>query len=90
MIKKQIGWQIEKFEFSGSLEGRPVYEQLRLQIQSMQTNGWEVESVHVLGYEASNGNAMVLVSLAKYEYVPDDYYTPAETAVKVGRPKKDA
>lgn len=93
MIKKQIGWQMEKFEFTGSLEGRQVYEQLRREIQSMQTNGWEVQSAHVLGYEATNGNSMVLLNLVKYEYVDESYFgadVPQEVTAKVGRPKKDA
>lgn len=82
MIKKQIDWQMDKFEFSGDVNGRQVYEQLRYQIKSMLVNGWEVESVHVLGYESTNGNAMVLVNLAKYEYVDESAVVPMKATVK--------
>jgi len=83
MIKKQIDWQMDKFEFAGDINGRQVYEQLRYQIKSMLVNGWEVESVHVLGYESTNGNAMVLVNLAKYEYVDESSLVPMKSASKV-------
>jgi len=65
-MRKQIDWQLEKFEFSGSQEGREVYTELRKQIKELQKNGWEVEFTQVLGYETSTGSAMVLLGLCKY------------------------
>jgi hypothetical protein len=68
MIKKQIDFQMEKFQFSSSLEGRAVYDQIRTEIKDLMKHGWEIFSVDVLGYEPTKGDAIVLVSLVRYVF----------------------
>ena len=90
MIKKQTNWQIEKFTFSGSLGERMEYDQLRREIQAMQTNGWEVQSTEMLGYDPTNSNAVILVTLVKYEWVEESVEVKLNAKAAVDELKKAA
>ena len=89
MIKKQIGWQTEKFTFSADMAKNQIYRQLRAEVQGMQQNGWEVISQNAAGYDPTNGDITMVIGLVKFEWVPEPVETPVAEKKSVGRPAKE-
>lgn len=90
MIKKQVSWQAEKFSFSADMSKNQVYQGLRQDIKNMQANGWEVISQEVAGYDQGNGDVIIVLGLAKYEYIPEPAPEPSPVASPEGTVKLKA
>ena len=90
MIKKQIGFQVDKLTYGVSDKATPP-AQLRADVQAMQTNGWEVLSCVPAGYDSQYGDIILVITMVKYEWVPEpvEAVTPPAKAVRVTT-KKDA
>jgi len=99
MIKKQVNWQAEKFSFSSDMSKNQIYQNLRNELKSLFQNGWEVISQEVAGYDTSNGDVVIVLGLAKYEYESepapsvevklDASALEEKTTSKRGRPAKE-
>ena len=70
MIKRQIGFQMDKF-FFGTSDKAINRDQIRYEIQEMQKNGWEVLDAKAVGYDSADGDVIVLVVMVKYEYIQE-------------------
>lgn len=88
MIKKQVSWQLEKFELSADFKTGNVYPEVRNDVRALQKEGWEVISQESVGYNPATGNVIVLIGLVKYEWIPEPTEAPVAKKSKTAEEKK--
>lgn len=93
MIKKQVGFQIASYLYPEDYwpqgGGTAKYGRMRSEVESLQSNGWEViDSAIVMSVqgEGTQSNFNVVLTLVKYEWIVEPAPTTVTPAVEEEKP----